>query len=231
MYKIWNFYERDLSKSTVAWRTFQSPFNAVSRKMWDHITGDTGFPINPHVDFWKIGHTVVGATEFAGVGMQFDVPSLSNFAGYPFKETHDIFKYKSSIIPFVMPVHERVESDGSIYAAIAAFDPFNNKMYQVIFHVTTDGTRTVEGIFEHGTYDPSKCTADGSYSGDKKVLASYMHSITSTKNYVILPLTSIIHNPCKMPPVIDKLKLVVNVSDDVKQIPGAQEFADDVTVR
>lgn len=220
-----------MSKSTVAWKTYKTPYNLTSFEKWNHIKSDNSFPISPNVDFWKIGNTVVGATEYPGVGMQFNVPSLTNFAGFSFKETDDIFKYIGPIYPLVMPVHERVETDGSIYAAAAAFDPIKYKMFQIVFRVATDGTRTVEGIFDHGTYDPSKCAKDGSYTGDKKVLTSYMHSVTSTEHYVVLPLTSIILNPCKLPPISNKLNLRVDLSEHIKEDPSIMEFTHDVPVR
>jgi carotenoid cleavage dioxygenase-like enzyme len=233
LYKIWNFYERNMTKSSVAWPTFKSPYDVASSEMWKHITGDNSFPTSPSVDFWKIGNTVLGATEFVSVGMKFDVPSLSNFTQYPFKDTEPFFKYGANMFPLLMPVHERVENDGSLYAAVSAFDPRKNKMYQVIFRVNTDGTRTIEGTFEHETYDPSKCASDGSYTGNKKALASYMHSITSTKNYIVLPLTSIIVNPCKLPPIVDKLDLKEDegLPEGVRRRVGAQELAYDVPVR
>ena len=34
-------------------------------------------------------------------------------------------------------------------------------------------------------------------AGDKAVLPGYVHSITSTENYVIIPVTSLLINPCK----------------------------------
>lgn len=231
MYKIWNFYDRDLSRSTVAWSAIRTPYNVTSADMWNHITGDNSFRNSPHVDFWKIGNTVLGGTEVVSVGMKFNVPSLSNFTAYPFKETNDFFKYKSSMIPLVMPIHERVEPDGSIYAAIAAYDPTKNKMYQVIFHVSNEGTRTVEGIFEYGTYDPSKCMSNGTYTGDKKVLAGYMHAITSTSKYIILPVTSTVFNPCKLAPLLANMKINDNLPNGLKQNPNPQEYASDVPIR
>lgn len=52
-------------------------------------------------------------------------------------------------------------------------------------------------MHEFGQIDPSKCTPTGGYTGDKKVMAGYMHSITSTENFIILPVTSTLINPCR----------------------------------
>lgn len=48
--------------------------------------------------------------------------------------------------------------------------------------------------------------------GDKAVLPGYMHSITSTEKYIILPLTSLLINPCKFkePPVTNPKSPIQN---------------------
>lgn len=231
-YKIWNFYDRDMFKSNVAWDPIRSSYNATSLHMWKNIKDDEIFPMHPNIDFWQIGHTVVAATEFVGVGMQFNVSTLDEFKSFLFRETDNIFKGTSTIIPLTMPVHERMEKDGTIYAACAAFDPSKNKMYQIVFKITPDGVRSTEGLYDHGTYEPDKCAPDGRYMGEKKILAGYMHSITSTKQYLILPVTSYILNPCKLPPVSDKAKPTISkLLFDIKENPVATEFATDVPLR
>lgn len=231
-YKIWNFYDRDMAKSKIAWDPIRSPFNLTANEMWAQIRDDNSFPMHPNIDFWQIGRTVIGATEFIGVGLQFDVNTLTDFEPYQFKETDNIFVGASTIIPLTMPVHERVEKDGTIYAGCTAFDPSKNRMYQMVFKVTPDGVRTLEGMFDHGAYEPEKCATDGRYYGNKKILAGYMHSITSTKQFVILPITSYILNPCKLPPILDKLKTPEgNISTDIKEHPVATEFTTEVPLR
>lgn len=48
--------------------------------------------------------------------------------------------------------------------------------------------------------------------GDKTLLPGYMHSITSTEKYIILPLTSLLINPCKFkePPVTNPKSPIQN---------------------
>lgn len=238
-YKIWDFYNRDFSQSKVAWINWDSPYNDTARIMWNNIPlynqpVDSVFQTHPNIDFWRIGRQIVGATEHPDIGLTFNVANLTDFKHPALIETHDFFKQKSSIFGLTMAVHERKNQDDVIYAAGAGFDPMSHKMYQIVSKVTPDGTRTVEGMFEQGTYDPSKCTTDGQYTGDKKVLANYMHGITSTKNYVILPLTSIFFNPCRLPPLIDTMvfnqttnDLPPNVKRKIEQI----EYSLDVPMK
>lgn len=235
-YKIWDFYNRDMTQSKVAWVPFQSLYNATALETWKNIPlylNDSIFQSHPNVDFWRIGHQVIGATETSGIGMAFDPDTLTNFKHPSLIEASDIYKYQSTIIPLSCPVHERINPDSVLYSACAAFDPVNNKMFQLVNKITPDGTRTVEGTYEMGTYDPTKCAEDGRYTGDMKVLANFMHSITSTQKYVILPLTSIAINPCKLFPLSDKLNLSAqsNLPAGLKQNLDIFEYSTDVPMR
>ncbi|GMR63019.1 hypothetical protein PMAYCL1PPCAC_33214, partial [Pristionchus mayeri] len=66
-----------------------------------------------------------------------------------------------------------------------------------IFTVDTNGVRKVVGIHDYGAWDATACGKDDEYIGDKTMLPGYVHSITSTENYVIIPVTSLLINPCK----------------------------------
>lgn len=48
------------------------------------------------------------------------------------------------------------------------------------------------------------------FLGDKALLPGYIHSITSTENYIILPITSLLINPCKFkkPPILNKNSVI-----------------------
>ena len=70
-------------------------------------------------------------------------------------------------------------------------------------------------MYDFGTWDANACAKDDEYIGlfpltidcfhcaettvlgDKTLLPGYIHSITSTENYIILPITSLLINPCK----------------------------------
>lgn len=47
-YKIWNFHDRDFSKSSVAWGTFFSTVNVSAVKNWDPILTDFGKEASLH---------------------------------------------------------------------------------------------------------------------------------------------------------------------------------------
>jgi len=197
-YRIWNFYDRDFAQSSVAWRPAFAKVNASAQKMWEHILPELDLP-PPNVDFWKIKNSIIGGTEFYSVGYTFDIDTVDNFKPYPFKEASPILSGQP-MIPIHMPIHERMDPDtGLLWATVEALDMSKRPptLHQVVFSVDSDGVRRVEGTFDFSPFDPSKCSKEGKYvAGKNDFLPRNMHSITSTKNYIIIPLTSVVFNPC-----------------------------------
>lgn len=154
------------------------------------------------MDFWKINDSIIAGTEFYQVGLTFDIKTVSHFRPYPFKEATPLMSGQP-LIPLHMPIHERVDPDtGLLWGTVSALNVTGKPptLHQVIFAVDEEGIRTVQGIFDYSPYDPAKCSPNGTYTGDKAsvLLPRYMHSITSTQNFVILPLTSSVLNPCQI---------------------------------
>uniref|UniRef100_A0AC34GQ50 Uncharacterized protein n=1 Tax=Panagrolaimus sp. ES5 TaxID=591445 RepID=A0AC34GQ50_9BILA len=81
-----------------------------------------------------------------------------------------------------------------------------------IFTVSPEGVRKVVGLYDYGVWDANACGKDDEYIGDKTLLPGYIHSITSTENYIILPITSLLINPCKFkePPMTNPKSPIQN---------------------
>ena len=60
----------------------------------------------------------------------------------------------------------------------------------------SDGQTEIRNIYRGGQSYVTK-RPKIIFAGDKTLLPGYIHSITSTENYVILPITSLLINPCK----------------------------------
>lgn len=222
-YKIWNFYDRDFAKSSIAWRPAYAEVNLTQWHLWEKIMPEWGkenhapsirrTSANPHlftipdlpapnVDFWKIKNDIVGGTEYYPVGLTFDIDTVDHFRSYPFKEAAPTM-LGQPLFPIHMPIHERMDPDtGLLWATVSALDVTKRppSLHQVIFSVDEDGVRRVEGIHDYTAWDPSKCQQDGFYAYDpqRDFFPRNMHSITSTQHYVILPLTSVVFNPCSL---------------------------------
>ncbi|KIH54798.1 hypothetical protein ANCDUO_15054, partial [Ancylostoma duodenale] len=68
---------------------------------------------------------------------------------------------------------------------------------QGVFTVDSKGVRRVVGLYDYGVWDSKACGKNDEYIGDKTLLPGYIHSITSTETYVVIPITSLLINPCK----------------------------------
>lgn len=205
---VWSFYNRNMSQSHLAWHPVRSPYNETAAAVWEPILkNDNSFPIHPNFNFWLIGNTVVAVTEIFQLGLRFNVSSLTNFVPYDPKDNSN----KSNTFTVLsVGAHERSGPNGSVYAGAVAYDPNVNKMYHIVYNIHPDGIRTVEGLHEYGAYDPSSCGDNGAYNGDKNNLAGYVHSITSTASYVILPIGSNVINPCKLQPINKNAQTQIN---------------------
>lgn len=198
-YKIWEYYDRNMTKSSVPWAGW-SDYNVTAMSKWDQIpVNSDSTKFHPNLDFWKIGNKIIAGTEAPyWVGYEFDVSKLSDFKQHPFIEENDIFNnFKSSMISITMAIHERVDENGILWGTLTTMD-FNKQIfYQIIFTIDSEKRRKVISMYDFGKWDINNCGNNDEYIGDKNNLPGYIHSITSTDNYIILPITSLLINPCK----------------------------------
>ncbi|CAI4223079.1 unnamed protein product [Auanema sp. JU1783] len=198
-YKIWEFYDRNMSLASVPWAGW-SDYNLTAMTRWEQVPGNPNSArFHPNLDFWKVGKRIVAGTEAPHwVGYEFDVKSLSNFHLFNFTEDNNVFgNKKSPMIPISMAIHERNDPDGTIWGSFSAMNFEEQRFYQGIFTLDVNGVRKVVGMYDYGVWDSNSCGSNDEYIGDKTLLPGYIHSITSTENYVIIPITSLLINPCK----------------------------------
>ncbi|VDO70789.1 unnamed protein product [Haemonchus placei] len=204
-YKIWEFYDRNMSKSNVPWAGW-SDYNLTAMSRWEQIPSNPDSArFHPNLDFWRIGKRILAGTEAPyWIGYEIDVQNLNNFKLFEFTEDNDIFASpRPTMIPISMAIHERNDPDGTIWGSFSAMNFEEQRFVQGIFTVDAHGVRRVVGLYDYGAWDPDACGKNDEYIGDKTLLPGYIHSITSTENYLIIPLTSLLINPCKFkePPV------------------------------
>uniref|UniRef100_A0A0N5A412 Carotenoid oxygenase n=1 Tax=Parastrongyloides trichosuri TaxID=131310 RepID=A0A0N5A412_PARTI len=199
-YKIWEYYDRNITKSSVPWAGW-SDYNVTAMHKWDQVPqNNDATKFHPNLDFWKVGNKIIAGTEAPyWVGYEFDVSKLSNFKQHPFIEDNDMFNgSKANLVPITMAIHERVDRDGVLWGTMSALDFHKQIFYQIIFTVDTEGRRKIVSKYNYGEWDIESCSSlDDEYVGDKADLPGYIHSISSTENYIILPISSLLINPCK----------------------------------
>lgn len=79
-FKIWEFYDRNMSKSSVPWAGW-SDYNLTAMTRWEQVpTNSNSARFHPNLDFWKIGTKIVAGTEAPyWVGYQFNVRAIHSF--------------------------------------------------------------------------------------------------------------------------------------------------------
>ncbi|KAI1712705.1 retinal pigment epithelial membrane protein domain-containing protein [Ditylenchus destructor] len=199
-YKIWEFYDRNMSKASVPWAGW-SDYNLTAMAKWDVVPNNIDSArFHPNLDFWRVGTKLIAGTEAPyWVGYEFDVRALDKFKLFPFIEDNEIFgNPRPNMTPISMAIHERTDpADGTLWGSFSAMNFNEQRFFQGIFTVDTGGVRRVVGMYDYGVYDGDACSKDDEYIGDKTQLPGYIHSITSTENFIILPVTSLLINPCK----------------------------------
>ncbi|GMR63020.1 hypothetical protein PMAYCL1PPCAC_33215, partial [Pristionchus mayeri] len=142
-YKIWEFYDRNMSKSSVPWAGW-SDYNISAMARWEQVPNNNeAARFHPNLDFWKVGKRIIAGTEAPyWVGYEFDVNQLNKFKLYPFTEENDVFSTpRSTMIPISMAIHERSDPDGTIWGTFSAMNFDDQRFYQGIFTVDTNGVR------------------------------------------------------------------------------------------
>ncbi|KAK6765229.1 hypothetical protein RB195_025242 [Necator americanus] len=198
-YKIWEFYDRNITNSGVPWAGW-SDYNITAMSRWEQIPPNPDSArFHPNLDFWKVGHRILAGTEAPyWVGYEFDPRTLNKFKLFKFTEQNDIFSTpRPTMIPISMAIHERNDPDGTIWGSFSAMNFEEQRFYQGVFTVDNNGVRRIAGLYDYGVWDSKACGKKEEYIGDKTLLPGYIHSITSTETYVVIPITSLLINPCK----------------------------------
>ncbi|EYC34593.1 hypothetical protein Y032_0001g485 [Ancylostoma ceylanicum] len=198
-YKIWEFYDRNITKSGVPWAGW-SDYNLTAMSRWEQIPPNPDSArFHPNLDFWRVGNRILAGTEAPyWIGYEFDVRTLSKFKLFKFTEENDVFSTpRPTMIPISMAIHERNDPDGTIWGSFSAMNFEEQRFFQGVFTVDSKGVRRVVGLYDYGVWDPKACGKNDEYIGDKTLLPGYIHSITSTETYVVIPITSLLINPCK----------------------------------
>ncbi|CAH1781439.1 unnamed protein product [Owenia fusiformis] len=201
-YNIWKSYNYDWSKSQVSWATPFSPFNLTKLKENQNMFRDK-LDSNPQVSFWKLGDNIEAVTETVQ-GMLLDKYTMESKGGYDFKESPPLGQPTGSIL-INNPAHDRIDKEtGELWSVAGAIVPLTPRglggpadskllLYQVI-----NDTRIVKGEINLGNFSLGECNpvAKTPYPDTSKLMP-YLHSFTITKNYIIIPGTSMLMDYCE----------------------------------
>ena len=112
-----------------------------------------------------------------------------------------------------VPAHEQNDENGTVWTVFGLRKTEGDVIHQkriVISLNPTTGEQKVEGEYDYPDIDSTKCLEPGQRYPDTAARMKYIHSFQKTDDYIIVPETSYLFDPCTViqhgPPAPDYLK-------------------------
>ncbi|CAH1781442.1 unnamed protein product [Owenia fusiformis] len=197
-YNIWKSFDNDWARSQVSWVTIFSPYNYT--RMIENLRL---FPdkrdSNPSVNFWKLEEEILAVTE-NHQPMLLNKDTMESRGLYPYKDRPH-FGLPEGTILVNQPAHDRIDmvtgEQWMITGAIVPLTPAGRRgllTSKLILYQVINETRIPKGEIVMGNISLGEC--NGAPYPDTTKLMPYLHSFTMTKNYIIIPGTSMMLDYC-----------------------------------
>ena len=204
--RIWKYHNYNMSQAKLSWETIFSPIDKVTFNKRKNMTFNNILLANPSVGFWKLmgdGPVLAFAEGFnSGIELELSpnlkVKGFYNFTDFGFPSRFSQEFYSRDFL-HDNPTHEQTDKDGTIWSStIEIIPPQNSPYWQANYRIyTVQGrNRTLKGTLSVGIFHQRKCY-QGLTAKDKALFPGYTHFIQTTKNYILLPLTSYRFDYCK----------------------------------
>ena len=192
---VWRSYEANMNMSSVWWSCIYGQENHTAI---EHESGAMGNPdkpgVVPAVAWWTVGKDALAVYEYPSA-QRIDVHNVKNLGSYA---------YDNSIFdgwnPFHSPSHEQYDAEGNVWSVVAVQKQAGDATMQLKRIVTSlnpeTGERKAVAEYPFADIDLSKCTEMGQRYPDAAGRIGNMHSLQITRDYVIMPETSNLHDPC-----------------------------------
>ncbi|XP_053406723.1 carotenoid isomerooxygenase-like [Mercenaria mercenaria] len=195
---IYNIYGREMNESSFFIQSTFSKVNKAQFDKWEANLSDTSKVAQvPSVSWWQIGNEAVAMTEIP-IGVIIDTHGVSQKGWIQYKDNNmgipDTPQYGFTN----NPAHEHTESDGTLWSALVVTNFVSKtrlKIRRLVYKVGADKFRHVVGTYNYEDADLSRCKGHNPYP-DFSSRFGYMHSFSMTENYIILPETAYMHDPC-----------------------------------
>lgn len=195
---IYNLYDRNMNRSSMF---VQSTFSRVNNdqvdKWKDALANNSKVNEVPHVSWWQIGNEAVAMTE-SPIGVIIDPNSVTQKGWIQYRDRNLGFPDTPDYGFINNPAHEHTEPDGTLWSCVGLTHFVSQtevEIMRLVYKVGADRVRHVVGTYHYQNADLTKCQGTNPYP-DFASRLGYMHSFCLTKNYVILPETGYMHDPC-----------------------------------
>ncbi|ELU09374.1 hypothetical protein CAPTEDRAFT_194807 [Capitella teleta] len=194
---IFNAYNQNINESKVFWKTILAEFDVEQNtNLRENITAGPKVAMIDHVAWWRIGDRVAAYSEGAK-GFWMDIHNVEYNGRTDYKDT--IMGYPMGTMFVSNPAHPHIDPDGTVWSACLTYVPVGpSGVYSSRYTIYTivDETRSVVGEITLGEVDLSVCAGDGEPYPDLDHRQGYMHSFAMTENYIILPTSAYLYDPC-----------------------------------
>lgn len=195
---IYNYYGRNMNESSVFVSSTFSKFNPAQVDRWAaNLSDSSKVDQVPHVSWWQIGNEAVAMTEMP-IGVIIDPNSVAQKGRIQYRD-HNLGIPDTPAYGFTNnPAHEHTEPDGTLWSTVAVTHFVSQteiEIMRLVYKVGADRVRHVVGTYRYKNADLRKCQGMNPYP-DFEARLGYLHSFCMTENYIILPETGYMHDPC-----------------------------------
>ncbi|XP_045188570.2 carotenoid isomerooxygenase-like isoform X2 [Mercenaria mercenaria] len=195
---IYNSYGREMNKSSYFMKSTFSKINKAQFDKWESNLSDTSKVAQvPSVSWWQIGNEAIAMTE-KPVGVIIDTHCVSQKGWIQYKDNNMGIPDTPQYYFTNNPAHAHTEPDGTLWSASIAVNFVSGtrlKISRLVYKVDADKFRHVVGTYNYEDADLSRCRGWNPYP-DFSSRFGYIHSFCMTENYIILPETGYMHDPC-----------------------------------
>jgi len=197
MHRIWEKYQEDMNQSSVWWGCIYAKHNNTA---YDRESDDLYAPGRPSgvpaVAWWKVGDEVLAMSEWPA-GDSIDVHTNKFIEEYQY----DDGDWSDGWSSIQSPAHEQYDQNGKIWSSAGMIKEEEGlpivHLKRVVFTLDPETRRReIVGEFPYEDIDLTKCAGMGEVYPDPEGRLRNIHAIQMTENYVIIPETSYMYDPC-----------------------------------
>jgi len=194
--QIWENYEEDMNQSSVYWGCIYADQNRTAiDKEGSNMYADGKPSMVPAVAWWKVGNEVLAMSEWPS-GDSVDVHNNKYLEHY----AYDDGDWTDGWDAIQSPAHEHYDENGKIWSSAGMIKQDGDTIVhlkRVVFTLDPETRRReIVGEFAYADIDLTKCTGMGDVYPDPEGRLRNIHSFQMTENYIIIPETSYMHDPC-----------------------------------
>ncbi|XP_060575784.1 carotenoid isomerooxygenase-like [Ruditapes philippinarum] len=195
---IFNTYRRQMNASSMFVHSIYSQMNANQIDKWfGNMSAKNKVSKIPNVSWWLVGNQAI-AMSGQPIGVIID-PNDVTQKGYIQYDDNNLGVPDTTQYLFSNnPAHAQTEADGTLWSTVSVvkFETQSHlKIKRVVYKIGHDLGRHVVGTFNYEDSNLTRCKGTRPYP-DFGARFGYLHSIAMTENYIILPETALMDDPC-----------------------------------